>query len=151
MEESTVPNAVVVSQTITDYSRFADAVRTTTFVTIGYDVPWRQVHAMLVLAAERTPGIRRSPEPLVLQSALEDSGVKYTLSYCLDQQQSRVITLSALHAHIQDLFNEHGVQIMTPSYEGDPETPKVVPKQKWFASPADAESEERRSIQTIKT
>ena len=50
-EEVTIPNAVVVSQTATDYSRFAESVRTTTSVTIGYDAPWRQVHAMLLLAA----------------------------------------------------------------------------------------------------
>jgi small-conductance mechanosensitive channel len=55
-EEITIPNAVVVSQTTTDYSRFAEAVLTTTFVTIGYDAPWRQVNAMLQMAAERTPG-----------------------------------------------------------------------------------------------
>ena len=57
-EEVTIPNAVVVAQTTTDYSRFADTegVLTPTSVTIGYDAPWRQVHALLLLAAERTPG-----------------------------------------------------------------------------------------------
>jgi small-conductance mechanosensitive channel len=138
-EEVTIPNAVVVSQTATDYSRFTDAVLTTTSLTIGYDAPWRQVHAMLLMAAERTPGIRRQPAPKVLQSALEDKAVKYTLTFCLEHQQARIATLSTLHAHIQDLFNEYGVQIMTPSYEGDPAAPKVVPKQDWFAAPAQPE------------
>jgi hypothetical protein len=41
-----------------------------------------------------------------------------------------------LHAHILDLFNEHGVQIMSPHYEGDPEAPKVVPREQWFRAPA---------------
>jgi len=61
-EEVTIPNAVVVSQTATDYSRFAESVRTTTAVTIGYDAPWRQVHALLLLAAGRTCD-QRSPHP----------------------------------------------------------------------------------------
>jgi small-conductance mechanosensitive channel len=135
-EEVTIPNALVVSQTATDYSRFAEAVLTLTSVTIGYDAPWRQVHAMLLLAAERTPGIRRDPKPRVLQAALEDKAVKYTLTFCLENQQSRIVTLSALHANVQDLFNEYGVQIMTPSYEGDPAAPKVVSKQDWYAAPA---------------
>jgi small-conductance mechanosensitive channel len=111
-------------------------VRTPTSVTIGYATPWRQVHAMLLLAAERTSGIRRDPAPRVLQTALEDAAVKYTLAVGLEHQQSRYTTLSALHANIQDIFNEHGVQIMTPQYEADPESPKVVPKQDWFAAPA---------------
>jgi hypothetical protein len=41
-----------------------------------------------------------------------------------------------LHRHILDVFNEYGVPIMTPAYEGDPEQPKVVPKDRWFAEPA---------------
>jgi len=140
-EEVTIPNAVVVSQTITDYSRAGDAegVYTPTSITIGYDAPWRQVHALLLQAAERTPGLRAAPAPLVLQAALEDFYVKYTLLVCLEQQQARPRTLNALHANIQDLFNEHGVQIMSPNYVLDPAAPKVVPKDRWFAAPAAAE------------
>jgi hypothetical protein len=43
---------------------------------------------------------------------------------------------SAIHSNIQDVFNEYGVQIMTPAYEGDPETPKVVPPERWHERPA---------------
>jgi small-conductance mechanosensitive channel len=137
-EEVTIPNAVVVSQTTTDYSRTggADGVFTTTSVTIGYDAPWRQVQALLLLAAERTPGLRAAPKPQVLQASLEDFYVKYTLLVCLEQQEARLVTLDALHANIQDLFNEHGVQIMSPNYMLDPAAPKVVPKEQWFAAPA---------------
>ena len=137
-EEVTIPNAVVVSQTTTDYSRLSDSegVFTPTSVTIGYDTPWRQVHALLLQAAERTPGLRRDPAPLVLQSGLEDFYVKYTLLFCLERQQTKPIVLGALHANIQDLFNEHGVQIMSPNYVLDPRAPKIVPKAQWFAAPA---------------
>jgi small-conductance mechanosensitive channel len=135
-EEVTIPNAVVVSQTTTDFSRLPDDVLTPTSIAVGYGVPWRQVHALLRLAAERTPGIRRDPPPRVLQSALEDMAVHYTLLVGLEQQHARGVALSALHAQILDLFNEYGVQIVTPSYEGDPPEPKVVPKAKWFAAPA---------------
>jgi len=137
-EEVTIPNAVLVAQTTTDYSRLGDTegVYTPTSVTIGYDTPWRQVQSLLRLAAERTAGLRREPEPVVLQTALEDFYVKYTLLVCLERQQSRPITLDALHANIQDLFNEYGVQIMSPNYVVDPAAPKVVPKHNWFAAPA---------------
>jgi small-conductance mechanosensitive channel len=137
-EEVTIPNAVVVAQTTTDYSRTSETegVFTPTSVTIGYDTPWRQVHSLLLLAAGRTAGLRREPTPLVFQTGLEDFYVKYTLFVCLEQQQSRLITLDALHANIQDLFNEYGVQIMSPNYVLDPAAPKVVPKQNWFAAPA---------------
>ena len=137
-EETTIPNAVVAAQVATDYSRFADTegVYTATSVTIGYDVPWRQVHSLLLLAAERTSGLRRHPKPRVFQTALQDFYVQYTLWVSLERQESRIVTLDALHANIQDLFNEYGVQIMSPNYMLDPAAPKVVAKNDWFAAPA---------------
>jgi small-conductance mechanosensitive channel len=137
-EEVTVPNAVVVAQTTTDYSRLAETegVLTPMSVTIGYDAPWRQVHALLVMAAERTPGLRHEPKPHVLQTSLEDFYVRYTLYVSLERQEDRLVTMDGLQANIQDLFNEHGVQIMSPNYVIDPAAPKVVAKQNWFAAPA---------------
>ncbi|HET9362399.1 MAG TPA: mechanosensitive ion channel domain-containing protein [Vicinamibacterales bacterium] len=138
LEEVTIPNALVASQTATDYSRYAEAegVFTPTSVTIGYDTPWRQVHTLLLLAAERTPGLRQEPKPRVYQTSLEDFYVKYTLWVSLERQESRLVTFDRLHANIQDLFNEYGVQIMSPNYLADPAAPKVVPKKDWFAAPA---------------
>lgn len=136
-EEITIPNAVVVSNATTNFTRNADAgLMTPTSVTIGYDTPWRQVHALLLLAAERTADLRREPKPVVFQTALCDFYVQYTLLVSLVNPARRVPTLAALHANIQDAFNEFGVQIMSPNYEADPERPKLVPRQEWFAAPA---------------
>jgi small-conductance mechanosensitive channel len=137
-EDVTIPNAVVVSTPITNYSRFADVegVLVPTTLTIGYDVPWRQIHAMLLLAAERTPGLKPNPAPLVLQTDLGDFSVKYSVLVCLERPHRRAVALGALRANIQDVFNEFGVQIMSPNYEADPSTPKVVPREQWFAEPA---------------
>jgi len=43
---------------------------------------------------------------------------------------------SELHRHVLDVFNEYGVQIMTPAYVSDPQTPKVVPPDQWHTAPA---------------
>jgi small-conductance mechanosensitive channel len=137
-EEITIPNSVLVSSTTTNYSTFADkdGVYVPTAITIGYDTAWRQVEALLLMAAERTPGVRKQPRPVVLQTALQDFYVQYTLFVSLDNPALRGITLNALHANIQDAFNEHGVQIMSPNYIADPAGPKVVPKERWFDAPA---------------
>ncbi|HET9371141.1 MAG TPA: mechanosensitive ion channel domain-containing protein, partial [Vicinamibacterales bacterium] len=137
-EEVTIPNAVVVGQVTTNYSRFADkdGLYIPTTVTIGYDTPWRQVEALLLLAAERTPGIRRQPPPIVRQTALMDFYVQYRLLVSIENPALRVVTLDRLHANIQDAFNEHGVQIMSPNYEADPEGKKIVSRDNWFAPPA---------------
>ena len=136
-EAVTLPNALVVTQAATNFSRHADVgVLAPASVTIGYDVPWRQVEALLVMAAARTPGVRRQPAPIVLQTALGDFAVEYKVLVCVDQPHRRVVTLNALHANIQDAFNEYGVQIMSPSYEADPSERKTVPRAQWYAAPA---------------
>ncbi len=145
-EEMTIPNAFVSSNITTNYSRLheSEGVFVPTAVTIGYDVPWRQVHALLLLAAERTSGIRRQPPPAVRQSGLRDFYVEYTLLVSLDDPAMRPPVLDSLHANIQDAFNEFGVQIMSPNYEADPEGRKVVPREKWFEAPAVAPDKESR-------
>jgi small-conductance mechanosensitive channel len=139
-EEVTIPNAVVVSNVTKNYSRFheAEGVFFSTVVTIGYDTPWRQVHALLLLAAGRTDGIRKTPAPVVRQTALQDFYVQYTLLVSVEDPARRPAILDALHANIQDAFNEFDVQIMSPNYEADPEGRKTVPKAQWYAAPAAA-------------
>ena len=105
-------------------------------MTIGYDTAWRQVQSLLLMAAERTADVRKTPAPVVRQVELQDFYVKYTLFVCLERPQLRARVMSELHANILDCFNEYGVQIMSPNYEADPEGLKIVPKDKWHAAPA---------------
>ena len=136
-EEITIPNATVASQATTNFSRCAaEGTYSHTSVTIGYDTPWRQVHAMLLIAAKRTPGVRSEPAPIILQMGLEDWYVKYTLFVALEEPHRRFFVLDVLHANIQDAFNERGVQIMSPRYVMDPRAPKIVPPDRWYDSPA---------------
>ena len=137
-EEINIPNAVIAGSITRNYSRLAGdgGVRVATKVTIGYDAPWRQVQAMLQLAAQRTSGANTEAPPRVLQSALHDFYVEYTVLVSVADPTRRLATLNELHGHIQDVFNEHGVQIMSPNYEADPEAPKVVPRDRWYAAPA---------------
>jgi len=139
-EELTLSNATVLAATTRNYSRAVqgEGFVLDTTVTIGYDTPWRQVHAMLCEAARRTEGVVTDPAPQVFQTALSDWYPQYRLvcQAVPAEPRSRALVLSALHAHIQDVFNEHGVQIMSPHYFEDPAAPKVVPPAKWFTPPA---------------
>lgn len=139
-EELTLPNALVLGTVTKNYSR---AVRgrgyvVDTVVTIGYDTPWRQVEAMLIEAARRTPGVLAEPAPRVFHTALSDFYPEYRLvcQAVPSQPRPRAEVLSALHAQIQDVFNEYGVQIMSPHYLGDPVAAKVVAQRDWYTAPA---------------
>ncbi|MEY2918883.1 MAG: hypothetical protein RL261_188 [Pseudomonadota bacterium] len=142
--EVTLPNAYLASNVTRNLSRLAanGGMRLTTAVTIGYDTPWRQVHAMLQIAADRTAGTLRATPTRVLQTALQDFYVEYTLVVAVANPRDKISVLNELHAHIQDVFNEYGVQIMSPNYEADPADKKFVPKEQWFQAPAQATGEQ---------
>jgi len=132
-EDIIIPNSVLLNSNITNYSIKAreNQLILHTTVGIGYETPWRMVDAMLLLAADRTEGLLKDPPPFVLKLALGDFAVTYEINaYCGDANR---ITryYSILHQNILDVFNENNVQIMTPAYEGDPEIPKVVPRDQW--------------------
>src|SRR4029453_14682237 len=136
-EEITVPHSLLVGATTTNYSRLTDeeGMMITVSLTIGYDVPWRQVHELLLLAASRDPGISHEPPPRVLQVELSDFYVKYDLLAHLEDGKNRAEVLSDLYAQIQDAFNEYGAQIMSPHFESQPKKPVLVPKSGWYAPP----------------
>jgi small-conductance mechanosensitive channel len=121
-EEITIPHSVLVGTATTNYSRLAgpDGMVITASVTIGYDVPWRQVHALLLLGASRTPGVRQQPPPRVVQRELSDFYVQYQLLAHMEEGRNRASVVSDLHAQIQDSFNEYGTQIMSPHFESQP-------------------------------
>jgi small-conductance mechanosensitive channel len=134
-EELTLPNSLVMGTVTRNYSRTVKGrgFILDTEVTIGYDTPWRQVHAMLLEAARRTPGVLADPAPKVFQVALSDFYPQYRLvcQAVPEQPRPRAEILSSLHANIQDVFNENGVQIMSPHYFGDPGDAKSVPPERW--------------------
>jgi len=137
-EEVILPNSLILNSHVTNYNTLAKSrgLILHTTVGIGYEVAWRQVEAMLRIAAERTPGLLKEPPPFVLQKVLGDFAVTYELNAYCDNPQAMPELYTTLHRNILDLFNEHRVQIMTPAYEGDPDSPKVVPKDRWFDAPA---------------
>nr|WP_255696033.1 mechanosensitive ion channel family protein [Achromobacter sp. MY14] len=139
-EEITIPNSQILNSDVTNYSSLASTkgLILHTSVGIGYQTPWRQVEAMLCTAGQRTAGVLTEPGPFVLLTKLGDFAVTYELNVYIRDTQRIAKTYAELHRHILDVFNEYGVQIMTPAYEGDPDQPKVVAPERWYTAPATA-------------
>ena len=137
-DELSIPNATVLGTVTRNYSHEGPrpGFMLEANVTIGYDVAWRQVRGLMVAAARAIPEVSQGIAPRVLVMSLSDFYVAYRL-VCYAEPggaQQRADVISALHSAILDQFNEHGVQIMSPHYLGDPATPKVVPKERWDPS-----------------
>nr|WP_262711705.1 mechanosensitive ion channel family protein [Pedobacter kyonggii] len=118
-EVVSIPNSTVMNNHTINFSIEAQEkgliIHTT--VTIGYDVPWRQVHELLINAALATELVDAEPKPYVLQTSLDDYYVSYKLNAFTKSPNRQAVIYSALHANIQDQFNQAGVEIMSPHYK----------------------------------
>ena len=132
-EEIVIPNSILQNSKIINFSTHENEKRLIlhTKVGIGYETPWRQVDAMLKLAADRTEGLLKDPPPFVLKESLGDFAVNYEINVFCADVSNIMKHYTALHQNILDVFNENNVQIMTPAYERDPQAPKVVPRDQW--------------------
>lgn len=121
MEDITIPNATVLSSTSTNFSANTNlntnglVIHTT--VTIGYDVPWKNIHQALINAALRTDLVEKVPAPFVLQTSLDDFYVSYQINAYTKSPTQQPLIYSSLHQNIQDCFNEDGIEIMSPHYK----------------------------------
>ncbi len=113
-----IPNSSVMNSHTINYSSDAPAngliIHTT--VTIGYDVPWKDMYAALIDAALRTELILKEPQPFVLQTSLEDFYVAYQINAYVREANKQAVIYSNLHQNIQDVCNERGIEILSPHY-----------------------------------
>lgn len=117
-EVVTIPNSFIMSSHTVNYSASAHeyGLIIHSEVTIGYDVPWRQVHQLLIEAALNTPGVIDDPRPFVLETSLSDWYPVYQINAYIREADKLAQIYSDLHQNIQDRFNEAGVEIMSPHY-----------------------------------
>jgi small-conductance mechanosensitive channel len=118
-EDITIPNSTVLSSHTVNYSAAATDIGLIVHstVTIGYDVPWKHVHELLINAAADTVYIINNPKPFVLQTSLDDFYVSYQVNAYTREPSKQAEIYSSLHQNIQDKFNEAGVEIMSPHYK----------------------------------
>ncbi len=113
-----IPNSSVMNGHTINYSSDAPEkgliIHTT--VTIGYDVPWRDMHKALMDAADKTDLILKDPKPFVLQTSLDDFYVSYQINAYIRESNKQALIYSELHQNIQDTCNERGIEILSPHY-----------------------------------
>lgn len=117
-EVVTIPNSFIMSADTVNYSASARqyGLIVHTVMTMGYDIPWRKVHELLIDAALHTPGVMDDPKPFVLETELNDNYMCYQINaYIKDADRMPDIT-SALLENIQDYFKEAGIDLVATHY-----------------------------------
>jgi small-conductance mechanosensitive channel len=115
----TIPNAMVLANHIINFSSLCkegNGLILHTQVTLGYDVPWRKVHQLLIAAAESTESLEPVPRPFVLQKSLDDFYVTYELNAFTRTPETMAKVYSDLHQNIQDQLHGAGIEITSPHY-----------------------------------
>ena len=121
-EEVIVPNSTILNSEVVNYSALrANAASSCTR-------PWasatRRRGGRSRRCCSRPRSARRGcwpdPPPFVRQQALGDFASPTSSTSIATRREAMRLLYAELHRNILDVFNEYGVQIMTPAYEGDP-------------------------------
>lgn len=119
-EVITMPNAKLLSSDVKNFSVVTRDLNQHlvlyTTITLGYDLPWRKVHEVLINAALATKYILSEPHPFVLQTNLNDFHISYEINAFTDHAELMPEIYSFLHQNIQDFCNQAGIEIMSPAY-----------------------------------
>ena len=116
-EDVTIPNANILLGTITNYSKNKENfIILHTTITLGYDLPWQTVEKLLLAAANNTQLIEKEPIPFVLQTSLDDYYVSYELNVYTKHDKKMPFIYSEIHKNILEIFNDAGVEILSPAY-----------------------------------
>ncbi len=128
-ERVSIPSSTILNANVTNLSEQADGkgLALRAYVGLGYDVAWRKAEELLLAAAADTEGVLAEPEPWVQTNDLGDCSVTHMLVVRVADAGPLPAIRTRLHRAILDRFHGAGVQIMSPSYVADPESPKVPP------------------------
>lgn len=94
-EVVTIPNSFIMSSHTVNFSQSARdyGLIIHSEVSIGYDIPWRKTHQLLIEAALNTPGVVDDPRPFVLETSLQDYYPVYQVNaYIKDANQLAQVT-----------------------------------------------------------
>lgn len=119
-EVITMPNGKLLSSDVKNFSvsqrELNQSLVLYTTITLGYDLPWRKVHEVLINAAAATKYVLAEPRPFVLQTNLNDFHISYEINAFTDHPELMPDIYSNLHQNIQDFCNQAGIEILSPAY-----------------------------------
>lgn len=116
-ENVTIPNSTILTKDTLNYSanKQKDGLVITAAVTMGYSVPWRTIHEVLINAAQQTQHINKDKEPYVFQNTLDQFYVTYQINVYTHEPDKMFFIHTELLQNIQDGFAEAGIDMNLPT------------------------------------
>jgi len=128
-EYITFPNLTVLNSEVINYNTSGEkeGLILHAKVSVGYDVPWRNIYHALTMAAAKTPHVEETPKPFVLQTGLEDFYAVYEINVYTKEINRVMLIYSLLYQNIQDEFRNAGISMFAPHYFSGAVNPPGIP------------------------
>jgi small-conductance mechanosensitive channel len=119
-EYVTFPNMIILSSSIINYNTSSDedeeGLILYASITFGYSTPWQTIHRILIGAAMATGHVQKSPQPFVLQTALDDFYCQYQINFYTKEVDRVPAIYSELFTNIQEGFRAEGLDMTAAHY-----------------------------------
>jgi small-conductance mechanosensitive channel len=110
--ESIVPNEMLISQRVENWSLADAKASQSTTVLVAYEAPVDQVMELLLQACRAQPRVLADPPPLVGLSALGAEGLEFTVSYWFEDSHCGQLSLrSDINLAILRTLRAHNIEI----------------------------------------
>lgn len=114
----TIPNSFILSSQTTNYTTSAQSfgIIIHSNITVGYEIPTKQVQDLLLEAADMTSTLLKEPQPFILITELADFYCCYQINGYTKEDKALPRVYTELHKHIIDKFHEAGIEIISPHF-----------------------------------
>ena len=115
--EVVLPNSVLTSQRLDNWTRSDRILRVESFVGVAYGTEVEPVHQALMERIRSHPAVLDDPEPSTFLVELGASALRFRLLYWIDNPSQRLSSLSEILQGIHEDFAEQGIAIPFPQLD----------------------------------
>ena len=115
--EAVLPNSVLTSQRLDNWTRSDRILRVESFVGVAYGTEVEPVHQALMERIRSHPAVLDEPAPSTFLVELGDSALRFRLLYWIDDPSQRLSSLSEILQGIHEDFAKQGIAIPFPQLD----------------------------------
>jgi small-conductance mechanosensitive channel len=130
-KEYLIPNELLMTQEVVNWSYSTRDVRVSIPIGIAYDCDVKLAHRLMLEAADASPRVLESPKPAVWMTAFAENSIEHEIRVWIRDPEAGLGSVrSEILGRVLELFREHDVAIPNPQREIRikewPEAPSIL-------------------------
>ena len=110
-KESIIPNKVLVTERLLNWSLSDSVTRITLHISLSYDVDLERARQLMLETMQENSRILEDPEPVVLFLEVGDSGFNHEMRYHVGEISDRNTSIDEVHNRLVERFRDAGIQM----------------------------------------